>query len=206
MTRDFDPAPSAAIDVPAAAIGVHSAAIDVVALAGSLRSGSYNRGLLRAAVELAPVGVAIEILDLTRVPLFNQDLEPSLPPRVSLLRTRVASSDALLLATPEYNHTIPGVMGNVIDWLSRRLPTSPLRDKPIAMMGAAGGGGSVRAQAALRVPLEHAGALVLEIPFVAFREVSLLANETGDLIDLGARDQVAGLVGALVEFVETRRR
>jgi 2-polyprenyl-6-methoxyphenol hydroxylase-like FAD-dependent oxidoreductase len=61
---------------------------------------------------------------------------------------RVAATDAPLLATPEYNHTIPGVMGNVIDWLSRRLPTSPLRDKPIALMGAGGGGGSVRAQAA----------------------------------------------------------
>jgi chromate reductase, NAD(P)H dehydrogenase (quinone) len=182
------------------------APIDVVALAGSLRSGSYNRGLLRAAVELAPVNVAIEILDLAPVPLFNQDLEHSLPTAVSLLRARVAAADALLLATPEYNHTIPGVMGNVVDWLSRRLPTSPLRDKPTAMMGAAGGGGSVRAQAALRVPLEHAGAVVLEGSLVALREVSRLASETGDLLDLGARDLVAGLMGALVELVEAGRQ
>lgn len=183
-----------------------AAPIDVVALAGSLRSGSYNKGLLRAAVELAPATVAIEIVDLAHVPLFNQDLEHSLPSAVASLRTRVAAADALLLATPEYNHTIPGVMGNVVDWLSRRLPTSPLRDKPIALMGAAGGGGSVRAQAALRVPLEHARAVVLEGPLVAFREISRLADETGDLLDLGARDLVAELMGALVELVEGRRR
>jgi chromate reductase len=97
---------------------VRAASVDVVALAGSLsRSGSYNKGLLRAAVELAPVTVAIEILDLAPVPLFNQDLEHSLPPPVALLRTRVAAADALLLATSEYNHTIPGVLGNVVDWL-----------------------------------------------------------------------------------------
>jgi chromate reductase, NAD(P)H dehydrogenase (quinone) len=134
-----------AIDTPQPDHGSAATSIDVVALAGSVRSGSYNKGLLRAAIELAPVNVTIEILDLTPVPLFNQDLEHALPPAVARLRNRVASADALLLATPEYNHTIPGVIGNVVDWLSRRLPTSPLRDKPIAMKGAAGGGGSVRA-------------------------------------------------------------
>jgi chromate reductase, NAD(P)H dehydrogenase (quinone) len=153
-----------ATDTPQPDHGSAAAPIDVVALAGSLRSGSYNRGLLRAAVELAPVNVTVEILDLIPIPLFNQDLEHTLPPAVASLRNRVASADALLLATPEYNHTIPGVMGNVIDWLSRRLPTSPLRDKRTAMMGAAGGGASVRAQAALRVPLEHAQAVILEGP------------------------------------------
>ena len=79
------------------------------------------------------------------------------------------------------------------------------RDKPIALMGAAGGE-SVRAQAALRVPLEHAGAVVLESPLVALRDVSRLASETGDPLDLGARELVAGLMGALVELVERRRQ
>lgn len=124
--------------------------LDIAALAGSLRATSYNRGLLRAAAELAPVDVSIEILDLAALPLFNQDLEQAgLPATVTNLRQRVRDADGLLIATPEYNHTIPGVMGNTIDWLSRRTPTSPLRDKPIAIMGAARGGGSVRAQAAL---------------------------------------------------------
>ena len=119
--------------------------------------GRDNRGLLRAAADLAPIDVNVEILDLTALPLFNQDLERAgLPATVANLRERVRDADGLLLATPEYNHTIPGVMGNTIDWLSRRTPTSPLHDKPIAIMGAARGGGSVRAQAALRVPLVHA--------------------------------------------------
>ena len=102
--------------------------LDFVAVAGTLRAASYNRGLLRAAAELAPAGVSVEILDLTALPLYNQDLERTgLPPAAANLREGVGRADALLIATPEYNHTIPGVMGNTIDWLSRRLPTSPLR-------------------------------------------------------------------------------
>jgi chromate reductase len=92
--------------------------LDIAAFAGSLRASSYNRGLLRAAVELAPVDVAIEILDLAAIPLFNQDLERTgLPTTVANLRQRVTDADGLLLATPEYNHAIPGVLGNTIDWL-----------------------------------------------------------------------------------------
>jgi chromate reductase len=172
--------------------------LDIVAVAGSLRAASFNRGLLRAAAELAPADVALEILDLTSLPLYNQDLESTgLPPAAARLRERVGVADALLFATPEYNHTIPGVMGNTIDWLSRRLPTSPLRDKPIAIMGAARGGGSVRAQAALRVPLTHARAVVLDGPVVALYNVDELADDTGDLFDPDARDGVAKLVDAL---------
>lgn len=117
----------------------------------------------------------------------------------------MASADALLIATPEYNHTIPGVMGNAIDWLSRRLPTSPLRDKPVAVMGAARGGGSVRAQAALRVPLTHARAMVLDGPVVALYNVDQLATDTGDLLDLEAREGVARLVNALASAIRSER-
>ena len=100
--------------------------MDIAAFAGSLRATSYNRGLLRAAAELAPVDVAIEILDLAAIPLFNQDLERTgLPETVANLRKRVRDADGLLIATPEYNHTIPGVLGNTIDWLTRR--TRPAR-------------------------------------------------------------------------------
>jgi chromate reductase, NAD(P)H dehydrogenase (quinone) len=172
--------------------------LGIVAVAGSLRAASYNRGLLRAAAELAPADAAVEILDLAALPLYNQDLESTGLPAAALnLRERVGKADALLIATPEYNHTIPGVMGNTIDWLSRRLPTSPLRDKPIAIMGAARGGGSVRAQAALRVPLTHARAVVLDGPVVALYNVDQLASETGDLSDPDARQGGAMLVDAL---------
>jgi chromate reductase, NAD(P)H dehydrogenase (quinone) len=180
--------------------------LDIAAFAGSLRATSYNRGLLRAAAELAPVDVAIEILGLTAIPLFNQDLERTgLPETVANLRRRVRDADGLLIATPEYNHTIPGVLGNTIDWLSRRTPTSPLRDKPIAIMGAARGGGSVRAQAALRVPLAHAHAVVIDGPVVALYNIDELATDSGDLVDAGAREGVANLVGALARVVREAR-
>jgi len=168
--------------------------------------GRDNRGLLRAAADLAPIDVNVEILDLTALPLFNQDLERAgLPATVANLRERVRDADGLLLATPEYNHTIPGVMGNTIDWLSRRTPTSPLRDKPIAIMGAARGGGSVRAQAALRVPLVHARAAVLDGPVVALYNIDELATENGDLVDPEARQGVANLISALANAVRSAR-
>ena len=180
--------------------------MDIAAFAGSLRATSYNRALLRAAAELAPGDVAIEILDLTAIPLFNQDLERTgLPETVANLRRRVRDADGLLIATPEYNHTIPGVLGNTIDWLSRRTPTSPLRDKPIAIMGAARGGGSVRAQAALRVPLAHAHAAVVDGPVVALYNIDELATDSGDLVDAEAREGVANLVGALARVVREAR-
>lgn len=180
--------------------------LDIVGIAGSLRVASYNKGLLRAAVELSPNDVAFEILDLAGLPQFNQDLERTgLPSSVTDLRHRVERADGMLIATPEYNHTIPGVMGNAIDWLSRRLPTSPLRGKPTAIMGAAGGGGSVRAQAAIRVPLAHARATVLDEPVVALYHVDELATESGDLVDPGARQSVAALMEAFATAVRTAR-
>ena len=180
--------------------------LDIVAIAGSLRTASYNRGLLRAAAELAPADVDVEIFDLSGLPLFNQDLETTgLPPAAAELRERLGKAHALLVATPEYNHTIPGVMGNAIDWLSRRAPTSPLREKPVALMGAARGGGSVRAQAALRVPLTHARALVLDGPVVALYNVDQLAGDTGDLFDSEAREGVARLVEALATVARMAR-
>ena len=96
-------------------------------------------------------------------------------------------------------------MGNAIDWLSRRAPTSPLREKPVALMGAARGGGSVRAQAALRVPLTHARALVLDGPVVALYNVDQLAGDTGDLFDSEAREGVARLVEALATVARMAR-
>jgi chromate reductase, NAD(P)H dehydrogenase (quinone) len=180
--------------------------LDIVAIAGSLREASYNKGLLRAAAELAPTDCSLEILDLAALPLYNQDLETTgLPAAVANIRDRVSQADALLIATPEYNHTIPGVMGNVIDWLSRRLPTSPLRGKAVAIMGAARGGGSVRAQAALRVPLTHARALVLDGPVIALYNVDQLASANGDLFDPGAREGVGNLMDALATAVRGSR-
>ena len=126
--------------------------IRILGIAGSLRRASYNRGLVRAATELAPTGIVVEVFDLSDVPLYSQDVEDAgEPASVVGLKVAMARSDALLVATPEYNHGVPGVLKNAIDWASRPRVTSPLRDRAVAVMGASPGRGSTaRAQAQLR--------------------------------------------------------
>ncbi len=128
-------------------------ALRVLGIAGSLRAGSYNRALLRAARELAPEGMEIEVFErLREIPPFDQDVEARDEPEpVAALKDAIRSADALLIATPEYNYGIPGVLKNAIDWASRPPQTSPLRHKPAAIMGATPGlGGTIRAQLQLR--------------------------------------------------------
>jgi NAD(P)H-dependent FMN reductase len=126
----------------------------IIGIAGSTRTGSFNASLLRAAESLAPASLRIEIASIKDVPLYDADVEAKdgLPPRVTELKDRIAAADGLLIVTPEYNHSIPGVLKNAIDWLSR-----PPKDigrvfggKPLAVMGASPGAGGTRlAQAAL---------------------------------------------------------
>lgn len=140
--------------------------IRILALAGSYRQGSFNQALLRAAEEAAPAEAGIDHFDLRELPFFDADLESTGDPeRVVAFKTAVRESDALLVATPEYNGSIPAVLKNGIDWASRGYPDSPLRDKPAAIVGATPGrGGTARAQAHLREILERVGVLVLENP------------------------------------------
>ncbi|MEV0807143.1 NADPH-dependent FMN reductase [Micromonospora sp. NPDC050200] len=129
----------------------------VLAISGSLREASFNTALIRAAQRLAPAGLTIEqYTDLGAIPPFNEDVEAQPPAAVVDLRERIAAADALLVATPEYNYGVPGVLKNALDWASRpSFPitswVSPLAHKPIAIVGAAPTGmGTVRAQLQLR--------------------------------------------------------
>ncbi len=124
----------------------------VVGIAGSLRRASLNRALLRAAQELAPPEMKIEIEDLADLPMFNSDLDTGSPPQpVARLRQSVRNADGLLLVTPEYNHGVPGVLKNAIDWLSQPLHGSALEGRPTALMGASTGlAGTARGQSQLR--------------------------------------------------------
>src|ERR1043166_6742410 len=124
----------------------------VLAFAGSLRWKSYNRGLIRAAVHAAPEGTAIGRVGLAPIPLYNADVdEQGLPPAVAHFKEKIRAADALLIATPEYNYSVTGVLKNAIDWASRPSNQSPLQKKPAALMGASGGQmGTARAQLALR--------------------------------------------------------
>src|SRR5438309_8514979 len=116
----------------------------IIGISGSLRRGSFNSALLRAAAALMPVGVELKIESIEGIPLYNGDVEASegIPTRVAELKTAIAEADGLLLATPEYNNSMPGVLKNVIDWLSRPASDIPtvFGGKPVAVMGASQGG------------------------------------------------------------------
>lgn len=126
-------------------------AITILGIAGSLRQDSYNRAALRAVQALAPTGVTVEIFDLQGIPPFNQDAEQHPPVPVADLKTGMRAADAILVVTPEDNYSIPGVLKNAIDWVSRPYGDSAWDGKPVAVMGASVGTlGTARAQYHLR--------------------------------------------------------
>ena len=125
--------------------------LKILGFAGSLRVGSYNRALLRAANDLLPDDTTLEIFDLTGIPPFNQDLEMDMPTKVKEFKSKIREADAILIATPEYNYSVPGVLKNAIDCASRPYGDNPFNDKPVAIMSASVGMlGGARAQYHLR--------------------------------------------------------
>src|SRR6478752_3631376 len=144
----------------------------VLGIAGSLRAGSYNRSLMRAARELLPEGVELADFDIGSLPFYDGDLEAAGDPEpVVALKDAIRDADALLIATPEYNRGIPGVLKNAVDWASRPALASPLTGKPVAIMGASTGrGGTARAQEQVRAALEFSRANVIEQPEVLVPE------------------------------------
>src|SRR5437763_15782132 len=139
--------------------------MNVLGISGSLRRDSHNTALLRAAAELLPEGVELELWDgLKTVPPYDEDDDlESAPAAVAERRAAIAGADAILFATPEYNHSIPGQLKNALDWASRPLATNPLRNKPAAVVGASTGAfGAVWAQAELRKVLSATGARVVD--------------------------------------------
>jgi chromate reductase len=160
--------------------------IHVLGIAGSLRERSLNRSLLEASRELAPETMAIEIFDLKEIPLYNQDLDSDelLPAAVEHFRQEIREADALLIATPEYNHSVPGVLQNALDWASRPARRSPLAGKPVAIMGAAPSSlGTARAQEQLRLVLHATLALVLPHPGVVVGHARDKFDGEGNLVD-----------------------
>jgi chromate reductase len=138
----------------------------IAAIAGSLRKGSYNRALIRAAQELAPEGMSIDLVEIGELPFYNADVEAKGdPPAVASFKQKLARADGILIATPEYNDGIPGVLGNALDWASRLPGRSPLQGKPVAVMGASPSQvGTARAQMHLRQILRHTQARTLPPP------------------------------------------
>jgi chromate reductase len=162
----------------------------VVGLAGSLRRASYNRALLRAAVELGRPTLQVAVHDLAPIPLYNGDVEEEgVPPPVADLRLAVRNADALLIATPEYNHGVPGVLKNTIDWLSRPPRESALRGKVAAVMGASPGmTGTARGQTQLRQAFVFTDTYALLQPEVLVARAHEKFDGEGRLTDEGTRE------------------
>ena len=170
-------------------------------IAGSLRRGSFNAALLREAQSLAPADVRFDIVDLAELPLYNRDLEDDgFPAPVEEFRRALAAADGLVVATPEYNYSIPGVLKNAIDWASRP-PDSPLDGKPMVIMGAGGRFGTVRAQMHLREIALHNSMRVMIDPEVFVAGAWSAFDDQGRLTDERLRERVRQLMMAFGEFV-----
>jgi chromate reductase len=176
--------------------------VKVLGFAGSLRKDSYNRSALRAAGELLPAGMTLETYDLAPIPLFNEDVErDGFPAAVLEFKQRIASADALLIATPEYNYSIPGVLKNAIDWVSRPPGQSPLTGKPLAIMGASSGYfGSVRAQNHLRQICVLFNMHPVNAPEVFISGATSKFDANGVLTDEKFRANIGMLLQALQEW------
>jgi chromate reductase len=182
--------------------------IRVLGLSGSLRRGSYNTAALRAAQELAPPGITIEFFEgLRDIPPYDDDQrQAGYPPVVEGLRTRIRAADALLIATPEYNYSVPGVLKNAIDWASRP-PDQPFDGKPIAIMGASPGLlGTARAQYHLRQSFVFLNGMLLNRPEVMIGQAGTRFDADGRLTDAKTREFLQGLLVALRDWTLRLRR
>ena len=178
----------------------------ILAVSGSLRADSLNTKLLQAAAELASDEVEFEVWDgLKAVPPYDQDDEDGSPPlAVARLRSAVAAADAVLFATPEYNASIPGQLKNALDWVSRPMATNPLRNVPVAVMGASPGAfGAVWAQAELKKVVGLIGARVLPIELPVAKAATLF-DAHGRLIDDQLRVRLGEILSDLVAAAEER--
>jgi chromate reductase len=179
-------------------------AINVLGISGSLRAASFNTALLRTAAELAPAGMTIEpYAGMGELPPYNEDVRVAGPPDVvTELKGRVAAADALLFATPEYNYAPPGVLKNLIDWVSRPPAESPMRGKPAAVIGAGARMGTVRSQLALRQILLGCGCHVMGQPELWVQWASRNFDEQGRLTDDPSRETLTGLLEAFARWVD----
>jgi chromate reductase len=175
--------------------------ITILGIAGSLRKDSYNRAALRAAQLLAPKDAQIEIFELDGIPAFNQDEEQNPPERVSELKARVRAADAILFVTPEYNYSIPGVLKNAIDWVSRPYGDSAWEGKPVAVMGASVGTlGTARAQYHLRQVFVFLNMHAINRPEVMIGNAAQRFDNQGNLTDETTKALIGQLLVNLVAW------
>lgn len=174
--------------------------IKILGFAGSLRKDSYNRALLLAAQKLVPDGAEIEIVDIGSFPLYNEDLEASLPAAIADFKAKLVQADAILMVTPEYNYSISGVLKNALDWASRPYGSNSFDGKPVAIMGATSGTvGTARAQYHLRQICVFLNAYVLNKPEIMVSSVADKFKD-GELVDEKTKQKVREQLVALMAW------
>ena len=179
----------------------------ILGIAGSLRRASYNRAALRAAERLVPEGARLDIFDLAGSPPFNQDEEANPPARVVELKRSIRAADAILLVTPEYNYSIPGVLKNAIDWASRPYGDNSWEGKPAARMGASAGNlGTARAQYHLRQVFVFLNMHAVNRPEVMISNAAERFDEQGNLKDENTAKHIRNLLETLVEWARQLER
>jgi len=175
--------------------------IKILGIAGSLRKGSYNQAALRAALELVPEGAEIDIFDIDGFPGFNQDLDQSPPEKVIEFKQKIREADAILISSPEYNYSIPGVLKNAIDWASRPYGDSAWDGKPAAIMGASPGAvGTARMQYHLRQVMVFLNMFPLNKPEVMIGHCTDKFDANGTLIDENTKEFLRKMLQALVDW------
>ena len=181
--------------------------LKVLGFAGSLRVGSYNKSLLRTAADLMPEDVNLEIFDIDGIPAFNQDIENDMPKKVRDFKSKIREADAILIATPEYNYSVPGVLKNAIDWATRPYGDNPFNEKPVAIMSASVGMlGGARAQYHLRQIFVFLNMYPINGPevIVTFAQDKFDAN--GKLIDENTQKYLRQLLQNLVNWTRQLKK
>ena len=175
----------------------------ILGIAGSLRRDSFNKAALRAAQKLVPQGVTLEIFELDGIPLFNQDEEKNPPAKVAELKSKIRAADAILICTPQYNYSIPGVLKNAIDWASRPYGDSAWAKKPVAIMGASPGAlGTARAQYHLRQMFVFLDMYAVNQPEVMIANAAQRFDAQGNLTDETSRKLIQQLLQNLVGWCQ----
>jgi chromate reductase, NAD(P)H dehydrogenase (quinone) len=182
----------------------------IIGISGSLRRGSYNTSLLRAAAQLMPDSVQLRIETIAGIPLYDGDLEAieGIPQPIASLKEAIAAADGLLLVTPEYNNSLPGVFKNAIDWLSRPPADIPriFGGKPVALIGASPGGfGTILSQNAWLPVLRTLGADLWSEGRLLVSRAQGVVDQSGTLTDAAVKDRLRGLLHGFVELAGSRK-
>ncbi|BAI62975.1 putative NADPH:quinone oxidoreductase [Methanocella paludicola SANAE] len=181
--------------------------LKVLGVAGSLRKGSYNKALLRAALEESPEDVELEVFDLEGIPPYNQDLDNDMPAKVKEFKSKIKAADAILIATPEYNYSVPGVLKNAIDWASRPPGDNSWDDKPVAIMSASIGMlAGARAQYHLRQTFVYINMHPVNRPEIMVPFAADKVDANGRVTDEKTRRKIKELLESLASWTRRLKR